>query len=94
MAWIRYISYVLGVALLTGMLTQLEIAFPGSLKLQVFVSESDKLGTSEFSPVEIIQPLILGICGLLMAWVGAMPSRNYSNCSMPICKRRVPSTKS
>ncbi len=69
MAWIRYISYVLGVALLTGMLTQLEIAFPGSLKLQVFVSESDKLGTSEFSPVEIIQPLILGICGLLMAWV-------------------------
>jgi hypothetical protein len=69
MAWIRYILYVLGVALLTWMLTQLEISFPGSLKLHVFVSESDKYGTSEYSPVEIIQPLILGICGLLMAWV-------------------------
>lgn len=69
MAWIRYILYVLGVALLTWMLTQLEISFPGSLKLHVFISESDKYGTSEYSPVEIIQPLILGICGLLMAWV-------------------------
>jgi hypothetical protein len=69
MAWIRYILYVLGVALLTWMLTQLEISFPGSLKLHVFVSESDKYGTSEYSPIEIIQPLILGICGLLMAWV-------------------------
>jgi hypothetical protein len=69
MAWIRYILYVVGVALLTWMLVQLEISFPGSLKLHVFVSASDQYGTSEFSPVEIIQPLILGICGLLMAWV-------------------------
>jgi hypothetical protein len=51
------------------MLTQLEISFPGSLKLHVVVSESDQFGTSEFSPIEIIQPFILGICGLLMAWV-------------------------
>jgi len=61
--------YVVGVALLTWILAQLEISFPGSLKLQVFVSASDQYGTSEFSPIEIIQPLILGICGLLMAWV-------------------------
>ena len=61
--------YVVGVALLTGMLALLEISFPGSLKLHVLVNPSDQLGTSEFSPVEIIQPLILGICGLLMAWV-------------------------
>ena len=51
------------------MLTQLEISFPGSLKLHVIVNESDKFGTSEFSPIEIIQPFILAICGLLMAWV-------------------------
>ena len=51
------------------MLTQLEITFPGSLKLHVIVNEGDVYGTSEFSPIEIIQPFILGICGLLMAWV-------------------------
>ncbi len=51
------------------MLTQLEISFPGSLKLHVIVNESDKFGTSEFSPIEIIQPFILAICGLLMAWI-------------------------
>lgn len=69
MAWLRYILYFVGVALLTWMLTQLETSFPGSLKLNVLVSESDMYGTSEYSPVEIIQPLILGICGLLMLWV-------------------------
>ena len=69
MAWVRYIFYFLGVSLITWMLTQLEISFPGSLKLHVIVNESDKFGTSEFSPIEVIQPFILGICGLLMAWV-------------------------
>jgi hypothetical protein len=51
------------------MLTQLEISFPGSLKLHVMASASDQFGTSEYSPIEIIQPFILLICGLLMAWV-------------------------
>jgi hypothetical protein len=69
MAWVRYIFYFLGVTLVTWMLTQLEISFPGSLKLHVIVSPGDQFGTSEYSPVEIIQALILGICGLLMAWV-------------------------
>jgi hypothetical protein len=32
-------------------------------------SASDQFGTSEYSPIEIIQPFILLICGLLMAWV-------------------------
>ncbi len=31
--------------------------------------EGDPLGTSEYSPVEIMQPFILAICGLLLAWV-------------------------
>ena len=69
MAWIRYVLYFVGIALLTWMLTQLEISYPGSLKLQIFVTESDYYGTSEFSPIEIIQPMMLGFCGLLMAWV-------------------------
>lgn len=69
MAWVRYASYFVGVTCITWMLTQLEISFPGSLKLHVIVSESDQYGTSEYSPIEIIQPFILMICGLLMAWV-------------------------
>lgn len=69
MGWIRYLLYFLGVALITWLLTQLEITFPGSLKLHVIVNEGDKFGTSEYSPIEIIQPLILATCGLMMAWV-------------------------
>ena len=69
MAWVRYVLYFVGVAVITLALTQLEIHFPGSLKLHVIVNEGDQFGTSEYSPVEIIQPLMLGICGLLMAWV-------------------------
>jgi hypothetical protein len=69
MAWLRYILYFVGIAVVTWMLTQLEISSPGSLKLHVIVNVGDQFGTSEFSPIEIIQPIILGICGLLMGWV-------------------------
>lgn len=69
MALVRYISYFLGIALVTWLLTQIEIASPGGLKLQVFTHSGDTLGTSEYSPVEIIQPAMLLICGLLFAWV-------------------------
>ncbi|MDH3747052.1 MAG: hypothetical protein OER97_02500 [Gammaproteobacteria bacterium] len=69
MAWFRYLLYFLLIALITWMLTQLEVVYPGSLRLQVFTGEGDVLGTSEFSPVEMIQPLILAVCGLLMCWV-------------------------
>ena len=69
MAWVRYVLYFVGVAVITLALTQLEIHFPGSLKLHVIVNDGDQFGTSEYSPIETIQPLMLGICGLLMAWV-------------------------
>lgn len=69
MALIRYILYFLGTAFFTWMLTALEIAAPGSLNLQVFTDSGDLLGTSEYSPIEIIQSGILAICGLLYAWV-------------------------
>ena len=69
MALIRYILYILGIALFTWMLTALEIASPGSLNLQVYADTGDTFGTSEYSPVEFIQVGILAICGLLYAWV-------------------------
>jgi len=79
MVWLRYIFYFVGITLLTWMLTQLEISFPGSLKLHVIANPGDQLGTSEFSLVEFVHPLILGVCCLLMAWVA-----NYCPSQRPI----------
>ncbi len=69
MAIFRYVLYFLGIALFTWLFVMLEITSPGSLKFHVVVDPGDTLGTSEYSPVELIQPGILGICGLLYAWV-------------------------
>lgn len=69
MGWIRYLLYFGAIALVTWALTQMEIASPGSLKLHVIVDERDIYGTSEFSPIELIQAMILAVCGLIMAWV-------------------------
>ena len=69
MVWPRYIAYFAGVTLLTWCLTQLEISFPGSLRLHVLTHPSDQFGTSEYSPIEIIQPIIIVACGGLMLWV-------------------------
>ncbi len=71
MAWIRYLAYFVSVALITWAITQLELSSPGSLKLHVIVNETDVYGTSEYSPVEIVQSIILLACGLVMAWVAA-----------------------
>lgn len=69
MAWIRYLVYFVFIAFVTWALAELEIASPGSLELQVFLDPTDAVGTSEFSPVEVIQVIILGVCGLIMGWV-------------------------
>lgn len=69
MVWFRYLLYFISIAFVTWALTQMEVASPGSLKLHIQVSDTDILGTSEFSPVEIIQAIILFVCGLIMAWV-------------------------
>ena len=69
MALIRYFLYFLGVALFTWLLTSLEKAAPGSLKLYVLPEPGARSGTSEFSPIEIIQAGILVICILLYGWV-------------------------
>ena len=69
MALIRYLAYFIGVGLATWALTSLEISSPGSLELLRFADASDVLGTSEYSPIEMLQPGILILCGLLYAWV-------------------------
>lgn len=69
MPWIRYSLYFVAVALITGLLTRVEVWAPGSLKLHVLVNPGDVYGTSEYSPVEIIQAIILATCGGIMAWV-------------------------
>jgi len=69
MPWLRLLLYFSAIAFVTWALTAMEIASPGSLKLHIVLSESDRFGTSEFSPVEIIQAIILGACGVIMWWV-------------------------
>jgi len=69
MPWLRYFLYFVAIAFITWALTQMELASPGSLKLHVVLSETDRFGTSEFSPIEIIQAIILGACGAIMWWV-------------------------
>lgn len=69
MAWFRYLLYFASVAFVTWALTRMEIASPGSLKLHIVTGDNDIFGTSEFSPIEIIQTIILGVCGLIMGWV-------------------------
>jgi hypothetical protein len=69
MPWLRLLLYFSAIAFVTWALTAMEIASPGSLKLHIVLSESDQFGTSEFSPVEIIQAIILGACGGIMWWV-------------------------
>jgi hypothetical protein len=69
MAIARYVGYLIGTALLTWLLTSIEISSPGSLKLHVMGAAGDTLGTSEYSPVEILQNGILVVCGLLYAWI-------------------------
>ena len=81
MAWFRYVLYFFGIALLTALLVQSEVANPGTLRLQEFVAESDTYGTSEFSTVEIIQLLILLTCGLLMGWVAR---NSHTQCPLAI----------
>jgi hypothetical protein len=79
MAWFRYVLYFFGIASLTALLVQLEVANPGTLRLQEFVAEGDTYGTSEFSVVEIVQLLLLLVCGAMMGWVA-----QHSNTQRPL----------
>lgn len=69
MVWLRYVLYVLCVGLVTWLLTQSEIWSPGTLRLHAIAYDGNPLVTSEYSPIEVVQPLILAVCGILMGWV-------------------------
>ena len=69
MALLRYGLYFIGISLLTLALAKLEVAFPGILRIHTFPVAGEILGTSEYSPLEMIQLGILAICGLLFASV-------------------------
>ena len=69
MVWIRYLLYFIAASAVIGVLTRLEVNFPGFLNFQVFLSPSDSLGTSEYSPIEMIQPVMLLACCAMMLWV-------------------------
>lgn len=69
MTWLRYVAYFLLITLVMWVLTALEVNYPGSLKLHTLREPGDVLGTSEYSVIEMMQPLILAVCGMLMAVV-------------------------
>lgn len=69
MALVRYALYFIATAFVTWLFTWMEIRSPGSLRLHVMVNAGDLHGTSEFSPIELLQPLMLVACGLLYGWV-------------------------
>ena len=68
MGVIRYIAYFLAIAGVTWGLVWLELAFPGSLQLDV-PSGHDGTTTSEYSPVEAVQLLLLFSGGVLLGWI-------------------------
>jgi len=69
MPWLRYLLYFIAIGLISWALMQMEVASPGSLKLHVVLDEPGRIGSSEFSPLEIIQAIILAACTVIMWWV-------------------------
>ncbi|MDX1482241.1 MAG: hypothetical protein R3315_11225 [Woeseiaceae bacterium] len=65
----RYVFYTLAMALCTGYFVWSEISQPGALNLLVSPGTNESLGTSEQSPLERIQPMMLLVCAGLYGWV-------------------------
>lgn len=84
MPWIRYLAYFITIAFVTWALTQMELSSPGSLKIHILVNETDRYGTSEYSPIEIIQAIILAVCAAIMAWV-ARYCPSQAPVAIPFC---------
>lgn len=69
MAVLRYAIYLIGLAILIVVLTQLEAAFPGILQVKTLVDSDSILTFMEYSPLQVVQLGMLLICGLLLALV-------------------------
>ena len=68
MAWLRFPLYFLLISVVIAALVRLEVHYPGFLTLLSFDPESGT-ATSEFSPLELMQPVVIAVCGFLMGWV-------------------------
>ena len=69
MTILRFAIYIIGLAILVVVLTQLETSFPGILQVQTFVDTDSPLHLIEYSPLQVVQLGMLLICGLLLALV-------------------------
>lgn len=83
MIWLRFLAYFLGVIVVTAALTQLEVSYPGSLRMEEFADPQANFGTSEYSLVEILQCGLLVTSGLLAAQV-ALRSRSFRTLAIGI----------
>lgn len=69
MIWLRLFLYFLVVLLVTAAIAATGVWNPDALRLQVFTGPADLKGTSEYSPIELLQLGILFLSGLLMAFL-------------------------
>ncbi len=83
MVWRRLLAYFLVILGVTALLTVAGASIPGSLRLQEFPEITDTRGTSEFSPIELLQLGILIVSGLLLAGV-ARDSRSFRPLALAI----------
>lgn len=94
MGFIRYLAYFVGIAAGTWGLVWLELTFPGSLQLEV-LSRHDGLPTSEYSPIEAIQLLLLLAGGILLGWIARVfPSQRpialpFAGCAFAFMVREL-----
>jgi len=66
---LRYFAYATLIAGAAAGLLWVALRWPGGLLLNFVVGEEDTLGTSEFSPVEQLQHLVLLLSAGIFAWV-------------------------
>ncbi len=66
---LRYFAYATLIAGAAAGLLWMALRWPGGLLLNFVVGEEDTLGTSEFSPVEQLQHLLLLLSAGIFAWV-------------------------
>jgi hypothetical protein len=66
---LRYFAYATLIAGVAAGLIWVALRWPGGLWLNLVVDERDTIGTSEFSPVEQLQLLLLLISASIFAWI-------------------------
>ena len=67
---IRYLSYALAVFIVTTLLIGLADRFPGQLLLRYEMTDLG-MRTSELSPVEVLQNLLLIFCAAVFGWIAS-----------------------